>query len=238
MSKSVIINIILDNNNVNNKNVCEKKEKRTTMNTKFRAIVNYLIGFFYTTEKKYSCSVTKIGKLLSILAFKEYVENGKYILGESVIVKKYKACGTYIPKLFMYSDISSNIYINAETITTETIYNAISSSNSTSDAIEITTKDTNEHITDFIEYEDTYIPSKYKISEDILTEEEKSKIQTVFLEYGAFSPDLLGEIIGDFCTKAGVFDSENNVDFSILKKYRYANDDEVIAKFIGCTRIE
>ena len=51
----------------------EKTDESQTMETRFYCftdIVDYLISLFYKTNKKYSCSRTKIGKLLSILEFK------------------------------------------------------------------------------------------------------------------------------------------------------------------------
>lgn len=240
MSKCIIMSIIIDNKdkreNFYQRN--QKWEQKQIMNVKLRAIVNYLIGFFYVTEKKYSCSITKIGKLLSILAFKAYIKNEENILGEYVTIKKYKDCGTYIPNIFTFNDINSDIYINAETITTQTIYNAISLGTDGTDILQVECQDTNDRIIDCVEYNEIHIPSKYILSQDTLTADEKELIRTVFIEYGAFSPDKLGKIIGDFCEKAKVFDGEENVDLKAVKAYRYAADTEALAIFIGSRKIE
>lgn len=67
---------------------------------------NYLIQLFYKTEKKYSCSRTKIGKLLSIVAF-IYAKNGKKLFDE--IILKYDNCGTSINELKSFVD--RDVYI-------------------------------------------------------------------------------------------------------------------------------
>ncbi len=249
MSKYIIINIILDKSqDFYHRN--QKWEQQQMQNDKLRAIVNYLIGFFYETEKKYSCSITKIGKLLSILAFKAYIESEERILGKYVAIKKYKDCGTYIPDIFSFSDINNNIYVNAETITTRAIYEAISSGTKntadtadTTDTIDTATikvdcQDTNKQIKDRVEYNKDKIPPKYILQPDELTVAEKELIKTVFLEYGAFSPDELGKIIGDFCQKAAVYDEEENVDLEVVRSYRYTDDTEALAIFIGSSKIE
>jgi hypothetical protein len=40
------------------------------MHANLRECMNYLIQLFYKTDKRYSCTRSKISKLLSILAFK------------------------------------------------------------------------------------------------------------------------------------------------------------------------
>ena len=59
----------------------------------FQSCMNYLISFFYKTDKRYSCTRTKLGKMLSILAFK-YAINGVNIFDEKI--HKYENCGTWI----------------------------------------------------------------------------------------------------------------------------------------------
>lgn len=56
----------------------------------------FLIQLFNNTEKKYSCSRTKVGKILSILAFK-YAMNGEKLFSERIY--KYDGCGTSVETL-------------------------------------------------------------------------------------------------------------------------------------------
>lgn len=58
-----------------------------------KSLTYYLVSLFFKTGRKYSCTSTKIGKILSILAFK-YAYNG--ILLFDAEIKKYENCGTII----------------------------------------------------------------------------------------------------------------------------------------------
>ena len=70
----------------------------------------YLISLFYKTGQKYSCTSTKIGKLISILAF-QYALDGKKLLDEEIY--KYGGCGTLIEKLsFLPKDIYRPVGMN------------------------------------------------------------------------------------------------------------------------------
>lgn len=56
----------------------------------------YLVQLFYQTGQKYSCTRTKIGKLLSIVAF-AYARKGEQVFDEKIY--KYDGCGTAIKEL-------------------------------------------------------------------------------------------------------------------------------------------
>jgi len=58
-----------------------------------RGCANYLIQLFYKTDKRYSCTRSKIGKLLSILAFK-YACKGIKLFEETI--DRWPNCGTFI----------------------------------------------------------------------------------------------------------------------------------------------
>ena len=62
---------------------------------------DYLINCFYQTGKRYSCTRTKIGKLLSIIAF-VYAKKGKIIFKEKIY--KYNNCGASIDELKSFVD--------------------------------------------------------------------------------------------------------------------------------------
>ena len=75
------------------------------MNIDILQATNYLISLFYRTEKKYSASRTKIGKLMSIVAF-IYARMGIKLFEEHIF--RYDNCGTIIPKL---NKLSIDIYV-------------------------------------------------------------------------------------------------------------------------------
>ncbi|MBR4959316.1 MAG: hypothetical protein IKY52_00285 [Clostridia bacterium] len=64
----------------------------------------YLIYLFIKTNRRYSCTRTKLGKLLSIVAFK-YARQGRRIFDENIY--KYGGCGASINelKLFVERDV-------------------------------------------------------------------------------------------------------------------------------------
>lgn len=70
-------------------------DKLEELNVDLRDLCCFLITLFYKTERKYSCCRTKVGKLLSILAFK-YAMNNEKLFNERIY--KYDECGTAIEK--------------------------------------------------------------------------------------------------------------------------------------------
>ena len=63
------------------------------LNIEIKKLTYYLVLLFFKTDCKYSCTSTKIGKMLSILAFK-YAYNGVLLFNDEV--RKYDNCGTMI----------------------------------------------------------------------------------------------------------------------------------------------
>lgn len=88
--------------------MCENKEMQnlTEIHADLNEAANYLIQLFYQTGRKYSCSRTKIGKLLSIVAFL-YAKNGQKLFDETIF--KYDNCGTSIHELKFFID--RDVYI-------------------------------------------------------------------------------------------------------------------------------
>ena len=99
----------LEETHLTNKKLCIYTCEDTDMknlNMNLKEITYYLIQLFYKTGKKYSCTQTKLGKLLSILAFK-YARNEQLLFNESI--SKYPPhCGTLIEDLVF---IPKDIYI-------------------------------------------------------------------------------------------------------------------------------
>ncbi len=78
------------------------KEKEKKMETRYENLehcANYLVQLFYKTDKRYSCSRTKIGKLLSILAFKYATKDIKLFFEP---IYRYDGCGTAIAHINYY----------------------------------------------------------------------------------------------------------------------------------------
>ncbi|MBQ7136697.1 MAG: hypothetical protein IJO43_01815 [Bacilli bacterium] len=72
-------------------------------NVNARDLAYYMIRMFYETDRKYSCTRTKIGKLLSILSFK-YATKGIILFDDPIY--RYDDCGTHIKdvSVWLYRD--------------------------------------------------------------------------------------------------------------------------------------
>ncbi len=119
---------------------CQVNHKMRELHTDLRTTTNYLIQFFYATGQVYSCSRTKLGKLLSIVAF-IYAQKDIKLFDESIY--RYNGCGTAIKELNSFTD--TEIYVpfsysdNGEFITGKT-------ENIISDEIELEYKDVPEQL--------------------------------------------------------------------------------------------
>ena len=69
------------------------------LNVNIGALTYSFIRLFYETNCKYSCTKSKVGKLLSILAFK-YAVNGEKLFDSDI--NKYDGCGTFIKDAAKY----------------------------------------------------------------------------------------------------------------------------------------
>lgn len=76
---------------------CKMRELHIDLKT----TTNYLVQCFYATNKKYSCTRTKLGKLLSIVAF-IYAQEDVKIFDEPIY--RYNGCGTAIKELAAFVD--------------------------------------------------------------------------------------------------------------------------------------
>lgn len=80
------------------------------INVNLKSAANYFIQLFYKTGCKYSCTQTKIGKLLTILAFL-YARRGMILFEETIY--RYKGCGAIIDNLKSII-VDRDVYINSE----------------------------------------------------------------------------------------------------------------------------
>lgn len=132
-----------------------------------KQITYYLILLFYKTGKKYSCTQTKLGKLLSVLAF-AYARRGE-LLFEEKIHEYPGGCGTLIPDL---------------TFIPQTIYMRDFDSEDP-DGIKTIDESFNEEVV---------IPEQYT-KYGIISEEVKTSIEEVFRSFGAYSGSQLADCL-------------------------------------------
>lgn len=83
--------------------------QNTTEYVDLKQAADYLIKLFEKTDKIYSCTRTKIGKLLSIVAL-YYARRNVIIFAEKI--RKYAGCGTAINEL--KGIVDSNVYLTDE----------------------------------------------------------------------------------------------------------------------------
>lgn len=72
------------------------KNKLNDLNVDLEELCCFLIPLFYETDCKYSCTRNKLGKLLTILAFK-YAMNGERLFNEKIY--RNGNCGTIIEQI-------------------------------------------------------------------------------------------------------------------------------------------
>lgn len=145
-------------------------------------LANYLKLLFYKTNKKYSCTRTKIGKLLSILAFKYARKNSRVFLND---IYRYPQCGTYIRELSVFCE-------RDEYIMPKYMDNNMEMSLEEIDWNIITPMDNK----DF-----THIPLNLR-----------KEIEVIFCKFGAYSQMRLGECLNCIVDYEGVCASDQIVN--------------------------
>ena len=159
------------------------------LNTNLKQSTNYLVELFYKTNRKYTCTRTKIGKLLSIASFK-YAMEDKKLFNEDIL--KYNDSGTIILELNFVLD--KNVYIKNEYF------------------------DNNEKIEekDLI-LEEVRIPSIYLNTEKI-TKEVKNTLKEVFLEFGAYTNKELSKLLDEITDIEGILYNDNIINLERIKE--------------------
>lgn len=163
-----------------------RKEKMKKQNINLKHLTNYLIQMFYKTGQKYTCTQTKIGKLLSIIAF-SYARKEEILFEE--IIYKYNGCGTAINELKLLVP-DRDIYIRSSYFDGQHI-------------IEEPLKD------DLFNPLDDSLKKYAEIGN--ISEELKSVVEDVFRKFGALSPRDIGQHINLIVECDGV----TNIDGSI-----------------------
>lgn len=162
----------------------EKKQELCPSYADLSSAANYLIQLFYSTDCKYSCTRTKLGKLLSITAF-IYAKNKIKLFAENIC--EYKKCGTTFAELpLLYS---RDIYLS------------------------LNSQDSNDFKPIgpvMIDMEK--IPSAYKIVN--LPMDVRYTLKNVFETFGGFHASKLGDYITYIidCNKDVVIDGKVNLD--------------------------
>lgn len=83
-----------------------KDDKMKELHTSLYNATEYLIELFNQTGQKYSCTRTKLGKMLSIVAFK-FAKEGIQIFDEDIYI--YNGCGTAIDGMNAITEIAPYI---------------------------------------------------------------------------------------------------------------------------------
>ena len=151
--------------------------------TNLRHATNYLIQLFYRSEQRFSCTRTKIGKLLSIVAFK-YARKSIRLFDEDIC--KYQQCGTAINELKLL--LERDIYIQEDY---EDSKNRVDCSN----------------LKDNLDC----IPSLY-LEIGALDPNVKKTIEDVFCRFGAYSPLDLGNGLCDLVFYKDVTQDNDVID--------------------------
>ncbi len=171
----------------------EKQKRMTNLNINLEQATNYLIQLFYQTNVKYSCTRTKIGKMLSIVAFK-YACEEKLAFNETIY--KYDSCGTAIKDVmlrFKDPDIYPT-YLNAD------------------DQKKVRVKFNKK----------APIPQSFS-EIDQLSDDTKKTIESVFLSFAAFSPKKLGECLNPIVNLEGIADNDGRINVSKVGKIKLSD---------------
>ncbi len=166
---------------------CVENGNMKSLKVNLNESANYFIQLFYATGMKYSCTRTKIGKLLSILSFK-YARREEKLFEEAIY--KYDDCGTAIRELTAHVD--RDVYIRC-------LYE----------------DDGREYIEDIDDTINPDMATKYCCTNS-LTEDVRRSIVEVFRKFASFSPRQLGEFINPIVNHDGVTRTDGVVDLSIF----------------------
>jgi len=175
------------------------------LNLSIKDLTHYLVSLFYKTDCKYSCNKTKIGKILSILAFK-YANNDILLFNEEI--RKYDNCGTIIEDsaFFVYSD---EYICKKDRDNKEYILEEINECNDLPIGL----------------YERYKEVSKYSKIPEII----KKDVEEVFRYFGAYSKTDLSEVLNPIVDKLTT-ESYGKIDLSKISSIlnEITQDNEII----------
>lgn len=169
----------------------------------------YLIKMFYATGQRYSCTRTKIGKLLSIVAF-SYARQGKVLFGSKTPIFRYPNCGTAIEELLM---LDRDVYRSRKYQDDRKPFD----SEFNDDPLRIS-----------IQYS--------KINPDQIPIDVRDRIEAVFRKFCAYTQSDLSEILNPIVDIPGVADEKTGqIDLDRIRLIRSEeiNPDNPIRGFLG-----
>lgn len=159
------------------------------LHTNLKEISNYFIELFKITGSKYSCSRTKLGKLISIVAF-VYAKRGEKLFDEKIYIYKSDSlgefCGTTIQELVLF--VGRDAYQQKE-------YD----------------KDNNLKIPPEELKETESIRTSLK-------SELRRSIEDVFLNFGAYNPKVLGDCINPIILHRDIILSDESLELQKLHR--------------------
>lgn len=172
------------------------------VNANLRHVSNYMIQLFYQTEQQFTCTQTKIGKLLSILAFKYAIKDKKLF---NWIIYRYKDWGTAIPDLLEFST-DRDVYLRSsyKDLNCEIPEDIWVTRNS------ITNEPLNPGQFVYATYRDI----------SLLTEEIKRDIEEVFCKFGAYCQRELGYILNPIVEYDRVTGYKNIIELDEIRKLK------------------
>lgn len=191
--------VYADGNSIPNKPHSEKdyihakNERMKKKNINLKHLTNYLIQLFYKTGQKYTCTQTKIGKLLSIISF-NYARKGELLFEEAIY--KYNECGTAINELKLLVP-DREIYIQS----------------SYADSQHIIEEQFKDEL--FDPFDDSL--KKYAETGDV-SADLKIVIEDVFRKFGAFSPRDIGQLINVVVECDGVTNLDGSINLDRISK--------------------
>lgn len=190
-------NSCLNNKKMSESNEIHRNIEMLSAEANLIEAANYLIQLFYRTNQQYSCSQTKIGKLLSIAAFVCARQN-RQLLNESIY--KYDGCGTTIYELRFVID--RDVYIRSSYSDQETIIK---------DEALVPLDDVR-----------LSIPIKYlktaSLSKDVMT-----IIEDVFKHFGAYSAYSIGKQLNVLVNYPNVTKINDEIDLNRINELKYSD---------------
>lgn len=176
-----------------------KRENMEKMNTDLVQATNCLVQLFYQTGQRYSCTKTKVGKLLSIVAFL-YARRNQMLFDEAIY--KYEGCGTTLKELRFIVD--RDIY-------SRPLYNNDNLCSDHKEDIEASEIDTA-----------IAVPEKF-METDRLSDEIKCTIKEVFIKFGAYNAVDLGHALNFIVQYPQVTNSDGKIDLDVIKRLTLAD---------------
>ena len=184
----------------NQKTISENTEEKNEngmakMHVNIREVANLLVQMYYMTGQEYSCTQTKLEKLIAILAFK-YAINNKLLFDEAIY--QYKDCGVAISgfnKIFPDRDVYLHPkYGDGRISINEKFATAMFTSQGAS-------------------------VNKFKHTESLSEYPElRTEIEQVFRKFGAYSSYLLGQIINPIAEKEKLLGYRKMLNLEDLQK--------------------